>query len=165
MTTHESSSLAKAAEKFLVGKSRREVERLLARKAGPEVRKRRILSASNKWQEWELALLGRLPDREVVKRTGRSRGAVESKRRESGFLTRAAPDPPWTPDEIALLGKLPDKEIGRRLGRDKRSVHGKRNQFGIAKTAGLVRAWSKAEAKLLGTGADKEIARRLNLSL
>ncbi len=56
MTTHKSYSLAKLAEEFPAGKSKCERERLLARKA--RVRKRRILSAANKWQEWELALLG-----------------------------------------------------------------------------------------------------------
>ena len=37
------------------------------------------------WADWELALLGELPDAEVAKRTGRSEALVGSMRRKRGI--------------------------------------------------------------------------------
>ncbi len=56
---------------------------MLARRGVPyKRRKGRLLKASIKWQEWEIDLLGKLPDREVAKLTGRTRAAVEVKRQK-----------------------------------------------------------------------------------
>jgi hypothetical protein len=72
------------------------------------------------WKPGELKLLGKLPDAEVARRTGRSVAAVRSKR---GKLRLPNPESPaWTADEIALFGKLPNAEIARRTGRSLSSV-------------------------------------------
>src|SRR6266498_2691534 len=92
-------ALAEAARKYASGKSRRELERLLAKRVVGIRRPRGpLLQGSNKWQEWELELLGKLPDRDVAKLTGRTRLAVEAKRQKLRLLRRASPSPPWTPE-------------------------------------------------------------------
>src|SRR6266567_5675308 len=120
MAVRKKTSLSRNAAKFLAGKRPRDVERLLARRTiKTKRRKGRILSASNKWQDWECDLLGQFSDREVAKRTGRSRAAVEVKRLKLRLLRRAFhAATPWTREDLDLLGKVPDKEIARRLGRN-----------------------------------------------
>ncbi len=76
------------------------------------------------WKPAELRLLGKLPDAEVARRTGRTVEAVRSKRAK---LKLPNPESPaWTPDELALFGKLPNAEIARRTGRSLSSVASKR---------------------------------------
>jgi hypothetical protein len=82
------------------------------------------------WGPEDIALLGQVPDEEVVRRTGRTAGAVRQKREELGL-----PNPTgnrWRPEDIALLGTLPDREVARRLGRPLQSVTQKRFRLGIA---------------------------------
>ncbi|QDU18479.1 hypothetical protein [Urbifossiella limnaea] len=49
-----------------------------------EAKKGKPRAPRKEWAEWELALLGELPDAEVAKRTGRSYASVASMRRKVG---------------------------------------------------------------------------------
>ncbi len=83
------------------------------------------------WNPQELALLGTLPDEEVVRKTGRSANAVRLKRERIGIL---GPEDGrlWTAEEAALLGKLADREVAKRTGRTPGAVTQKRIALGIA---------------------------------
>src|SRR6266853_6268585 len=120
MAVLKKSSLSRHAARFLARRPRREVERLLPKRAIAFKKSQgRILKASNLWQEWEIRLLGRLPDRDVARRTGRTCRAAASKRRQLGFLRRPPRSAaPWTPEHLRLLGKFPDKEVARKLNRN-----------------------------------------------
>jgi hypothetical protein len=77
----------------------------------------------------DLALLGKLTDDEVARRTGRSWNAVRQKREELGLPNSAAGR--WAAEEVALLGTLADEEVARGLGRSLRSVIRMRRKLGI----------------------------------
>src|SRR6266446_229899 len=82
------------------------------------------------WTRNELRLLGKLPDTEVVKRTGRTTGAVAARRT---LLGRPKPDSryrSWTAREDALLPRLSSREIARRTGRSLYSVWHRRGRLG-----------------------------------
>src|ERR1039457_5239180 len=68
------------------------------------------------WTKQEVALLGKLTDADVVKRTGRNCHSVFRKRRSLGISCRRVKTP-LTAAEVKLLGKLPDQEVARRIGR------------------------------------------------
>src|SRR6478672_7388716 len=109
---------SRKAKTYLKGKSVSFIARLIGRRGAVSSGRRRgkILRASNLWQDWEIRLLRRFSDRDIAKRTGRSRLAIATKRRKEGVLRRRPRfAPEWTPEELALLGRLPDKEIARRL--------------------------------------------------
>lgn len=82
------------------------------------------------WTAEEQALLGVLPDKEVARRTRRSRTAVMVKRRKLGRPAVANPRH-WKRHEIALLGTAPDREVAARLGRSQSAVEHKRERLGI----------------------------------
>ena len=145
-----SKSLANAARHYAVAKSKRELQRLLGIRqieAHSNKLRGRRLAASNAWQAWELELLGKYTDKDVARRTGRTRPSIFHKRHRLRIPTVPSLRP-WTTQELALLGKVPDKEIARRIGRPYKTVHGKRVALGIPNTAGMLRDWTKAEDKL-----------------
>jgi hypothetical protein len=81
------------------------------------------------WTGEEIALLGRMPDTKVGRKTGRTQSAVRQKREELGI-----PNPTlwrWTAEELALLGTIPDAELARMLGRSEHSVTQKRWKLGL----------------------------------
>jgi hypothetical protein len=86
-----------------------------------------------RWTKADIALLGKMTDEEVGRRTGRTVEGVRQKREGLGI-----PSPSedrkvrWRPEEVAVLGTVPDKEAARRLGRSLRSVRLKRFKLGIA---------------------------------
>ena len=116
------------------------------------------------WTPVDEALLGKLPDRDVAKRTGHSLLAACSHRRLLGI---ANSNPlrilrPWSKEEMGLLGADTDKNVAKRLGRARDAVTAKRRSLGIP--AMMPPAWTPEEEALLGTGPDKEIALKLAIS-
>ncbi|MCP4658713.1 MAG: hypothetical protein GY856_25155 [bacterium] len=67
------------------------------------------------WPPHEVALLGKSTDLEVARKVGRSRLAVEKKRRKLGIPPLPQPSP-WTKRALAQLGKVPDEEIAAEIG-------------------------------------------------
>jgi hypothetical protein len=65
----------------------------------------------------DAVLLGKLPDGEVARRTGRSLSAVSQKRRLLGLPNPVSGRRRWTPEADALLRTLPREEAARRTGR------------------------------------------------
>jgi hypothetical protein len=92
------------------------------------------------WWEGELALLGKLPDAEVARQTGRTRDAVRQKRQELRLPNPDGGRPGWTEEELSLLGTLPDAEVARRTARTEGAVTHQRNQLGIPTAADRRRA-------------------------
>jgi hypothetical protein len=82
------------------------------------------------WQARELRLLGKLPDEEVARRTGRSAGAARRKREALGIVNPASRT--WTPEELALLAAAGDAEVARRKGRTPWAVNMKRKALRVA---------------------------------
>ena len=64
----------------------------------------------------ELALLGKMTDREEARRTCRTVGTVRQARFERGIAYEWSKRRPWTAEEDRSLGTAPDKEIARRQG-------------------------------------------------
>jgi hypothetical protein len=63
------------------------------------------------WNPDELALLGKLPDEEVARRTGHSLTSVRHARNKRHILSVRQVAPEWRPEEEALLGAGPDAAI------------------------------------------------------
>jgi hypothetical protein len=82
------------------------------------------------WTAEDIALLGRVADDEVARRTDRTPGAVRQKREELGIPNPTANR--WRAEEVALLGTRHDREVARRLGRSLQSVTQKRIKLRIA---------------------------------
>jgi hypothetical protein len=83
-----SKSLASAARLYAAEKSEHELQRLLGvrqMEARSKKRGSRTLAAPNTWQTWELELLGKYTDKEVARRTARTRLSIVNKRRRLGI--------------------------------------------------------------------------------
>src|SRR5260221_12235692 len=106
------SSLARAAAKFLAGKSAREIRRLTRKAAATgRVRRPRRFTATHHWQQWEVELLGRVTDVEAAKLVGRSLNAAKIKRvRLRRLLRPPSPRRSWSKAEEKWLGAPPDEE-------------------------------------------------------
>ena len=81
---HRTRSLKRAAREYLAKTSERELARLLRSKVSPDFRRRNRRQApvaSNRWQKWEWALLGKCPDRDAARQTGRTLKAIIKRRR------------------------------------------------------------------------------------
>jgi hypothetical protein len=78
------------------------------------------------WTGKEVALLGTVPDEDVAAMTGKSLGAVRSKRRSMGIPNPRLGNVAWKPWEVALLGNVPDAEVARQTGRTVAAVRQKR---------------------------------------
>jgi hypothetical protein len=85
------------------------------------------------WSPAELKMLGKVPDKEIVRRTGRSLHAVTQYRERRHIPVAGAAQRlrPWTPQEEALLGTGPDAEVARQLKRSYNSVKRRRHRLGI----------------------------------
>src|SRR3989442_1088424 len=114
-------SLASLALTYMASKTVRQMRRLVVRRsvngqrAKPGCRLKRKRGWRG-WQEWELELLGKMPDRDAARETGRTLSAISSRRVELKIPAIRTRELPWTPEQIALLGKLPDKEAARLIG-------------------------------------------------
>lgn len=74
------------------------------------------------WTPAQIALLGKVPDPEIARRTGRNYQAVHFMRRKLGISNSAGLLHPWTKAEDRLLGTASDPEIARKLNRSLASV-------------------------------------------
>jgi hypothetical protein len=155
-------NLARAARKYLAQKSETEIARMLhlrGRIGSVPKKSGRRLSASCFWQRWEIYFLGKHPDKETARRTGRSVGAVLSKRVALHIpVFNGLKD--WREWELKLLGKIPDEEVVRRTGRTSLAVRNKRKKLRIVQANSPHKGWREWERKLLGKYSDKEVARR-----
>jgi hypothetical protein len=89
-----------------------------------------------RWTKAQLRMLGRLPDEEVGRRTGRSWNAVRGKR-ESLVIPNPAAGPadygrePWTAEEDDLMRSPPPAEAAARTGRTLMAVYCRRGLLGL----------------------------------
>ena len=94
----------------------------------------RIPKPHNQFRPWtpeEYALLGKLPDEEIARKTGRPLGVVSTKRSKLGLRKPNALRKYWTPEQEQLLGTAPDADIALRLDRTISSVKGQRKALKI----------------------------------
>ncbi len=103
------------------------------------------------WCGEELALLGKLPDAEVARQTGRSKEGVRQKREELGIANPEGGKPGWAEGELALLGKLPDAEVARLTGRSERAATQKRHKLRIPTADDLRRLTGRRTAAVAMT--------------
>jgi hypothetical protein len=118
-----------------------------------------------RWTPAEERLLGRMPDRVLAKKLGRTYIAVFFRR----HLKRITFRKKWDVRHDKYLGKMSDGDVARKIGRGKAVVAVRRRKLGIAPFGGphgnySPNAWSPAELKMLGRISDKEIARRTGRS-
>jgi hypothetical protein len=124
------------------------------------------LRAANSYQKWEDAMLGKMPDREAARKTGRTIKGIQSRRVLLGIpAVRVQPQPmrPWTADEIKLFGTMSDLQLARQLGREKHQVLKQRLALKIPSCHRRQprRSWKPAEIRLLGRYTDLAVAQRL----
>ncbi len=159
--------LVETAAEYLAAKSQRELERLLDRReARLKPRQGRRLRASNLWQEWEIKFLGKIPDKEVARRTGRKIEAVGIKRRNLGRnyykLPNVSPGRKWSKEDLALLGTAMDSVIAKKLNCTTEAIKYQRDKKGVPAFRQL-HFWTKAEDKIVMGYSCKEAVWRLNL--
>lgn len=83
------------------------------------------------WTPRQLKMLGRLPDDEVARRTGRSWNAVRQKREALGIANPAPLCRQWTAAEDALVRALTREEAARRTGRSLGAISQRRVALGL----------------------------------
>jgi hypothetical protein len=108
-----------------------------SRRKMSEAQKRRGSTAEPPWTPQEERLLGTMTDNEVAKTIGRTRTAVNSRRRKLAiplFALRrpACKSPTWTPTRDRLLGTMPDTVLARKFHCSPMSVFYRRRKLGIA---------------------------------
>ena len=120
------------------------------------------------WSESDKALIGKMPDTEVAKRTGRSLMAVRECRRM--LKRKAVAKGPrgerayfWSAVEDAIVRALPAKEAVKKLNRSLGSIHTRRRALGVAKDRRDF-CWSTEEDEIRTTTLE-EALRRLNRTL
>jgi hypothetical protein len=106
----------------------------------------------------------RLPNPEVMGKTGFSKATLLALRREFAIPAPSTRRARWKPALIALFGKVPDAEVARRAGVTSGAASQMRRTLGIRVHRRRDR-WTRDETALLGTAPDQEIARRLGRSL
>jgi hypothetical protein len=85
------------------------------------------LHKKSPWRPEDLRLLGRLPDTEIARRTGRARATVTEKRHRLG-IPRAT-NRPWRTDEDAIVRANTIKRAARLTGRTERAVAKRRSKL------------------------------------
>jgi hypothetical protein len=101
----------------------------------------------DEWTPEETRLLGKLPDAEVTRRTGRTVEAVRIKREKMGL-----PNPEsraWTPQELSHLGTATDAKVADRLGRTASAVAQKRIALGVLSIRGRTARETARRARAL----------------
>ncbi len=86
-----------------------------------------------KWTRKNLALLGKVTDKELARRMKVSYTTVNGKRRQLGIPPYRPPARriEWTEEMLALLGKVCDSTVAKRYGISSFSVFRKRRELGI----------------------------------
>ncbi len=144
----------------------KELELLLGRTA-KSIQARRLFlniqacrASEPPWQEWEIKLLGTVPDEVIAEQLRRSAFSVAVNRRKRGIKTPTIQY--WTAEEEAIVGKVSDAEAARRLGRSEKAVHHHRMKLGLALFHRKPRRdWTAAEDAMLGTDLDAVVAQQL----
>lgn len=132
---------------------------------------------ASKWTPELTALLGKVPDEEVVTQ---SKGlfnirGVRKKRGQLRIAVCPAPKAPKAkstggkaalPEVIENLGKISDYEIARRTGVDRASITRQRQSLGIkaGPRGRKPREWTEEEEALLGKFSDRDVGRKLGIS-
>src|SRR5438270_389421 len=157
-------SVAEAARRFLASKSESEASRLLGRRTLPGTKQpaKRWLTASNRWEKWEIRLLGKHTDLEVARQIGRSYDAVQVKRLILRIPIFEPKHPPWSRQDDLLLGTMRDEALAQKLGRTRLAVSGRRQFFGLPPFAPRSRPWTSTDDALLCKYSDAELASRLH---
>jgi len=153
--------LGLVSREYLAQKSAKEIARLLQvreRIIPRQTKLERRLTASCFWQKWEIELLGKTPDKETARLTGRPVGGVMEKRKGLHIpVFNGQKD--WAVWELKLLGKIPDTEVARRTGRTALAARSKRKNLHIVLVNGTQKRWREWERRLLGKYSDPEVAR------
>jgi hypothetical protein len=111
-------------------------------------------------------LLGKIPDKKLAKRFGRSRNAVQAHRISIGLRKYRLKFRPWTEKEESLLGTATDAQIGAIIGREAATIAAHRHLRGIPRAPYVpYNGWTPKEDRFLGKLEDAEVARRLNRPL
>lgn len=84
------------------------------------------------WTPRQVALLGKMTDAEVARRTGRTQHAVLTQRHKLGLPAHIPHRRRWSRREIALLGKIADVQLAEHLSISRRCVLMERRRRGIA---------------------------------
>jgi len=105
-------------------------KRLIMKKERSKRRPRRF------WTPKEDELLGKASDAEIGRRLGRTKSAVQQRRRNLHVTARhpklyQIPPRRWTAVEDRLLGTAVDRDVAQQLGRTKGSVAIRRRALGI----------------------------------
>lgn len=121
------------------------------------------------WNDADKALIGKMPDAEVAKRTGRTHVAVREFRRKLrrkaiAMGPRGQRDYFWTAAEDAIVRALPAKEAVKKLNRSLQSIHIRRWVLGVAKDRSEF-CWSAEEDQIIRTTTLEEALRRLNRTI
>src|SRR2546429_72634 len=110
-------------------------------------RRRPVSTAKRRWLPEELALLGKVTDREAAEKLKRSRSSVTSQRCALG-IARLPGQASWTREEIELVGTVPDEEAARLLGRSVRAVEHKRTSLARREPGQGKPHWKEEELRL-----------------
>jgi hypothetical protein len=122
------------------------------------------------WSPEEDALLGRIPDEEIARRTRRTRQAIYMRRHKLGIpaphternwspLTKRN----WSAAEDDLLQTVPVKEVARRTGRSQGAVYQRRYVLGLPQFGPY--RWTEEEDALLEELSNAEVARQTGRDL
>src|SRR5215210_2330588 len=124
------------------------------------------------WPAELAALLGKMSDRQVARKTGVSSSTVAIERKRRGIAAYRPKRSPidWTPDMIALLGTASDKTVARFLGIPCHCIVDKRRILRIPGfySSGRHReqgfSWAAEAISFLGQKPDWKIAEQLGIS-
>src|SRR4030095_15687814 len=121
---------------------------------------------SKPWTRADLALLGRIPDSVLARRTRRTIKAIVAERERLRIHMPTGPRR-WTSREIRMIGQYTDAELARRLCRPYDEVRNQRLELHIRafRPKPRWRYWTWAEQRMLGRFPDSEVARRTRRSL
>lgn len=125
-----------------------------------------------KWNPAMLAMLGKLPDRELADLWDMNFLSVYKKRVSKGISCYARKSKSWhfwTKKEIALLGKMSDDDVVLRTGIKKASVAWKRRKLAIPpfhkkRPKKHLKDWTRKQTALLGKMTDAAAANALDFA-
>jgi hypothetical protein len=113
------------------------------------------------WKPAEIAMLGKVSDKEVSRQTGWRRNVIAAKRKKLGIVYQAALVRPWRRAEDKLLGTGSDRDVAKMLSRSIHSVSMRRRKLRIKQANPNYRYWTNREDRFLRIGTIDQAARRL----